>query len=173
MVIEPPETDDLEGAVRFILLHELGHVIGAGQRVHPPWEPDGAPTPKGGYPYRLLSWKPNKKGGMDSRTRETQPLPHQSEFYTFDKAPLRMPQAQGVYAQLEETNLPSLYGASNHYDDFAEAFVIDVHTRLLGKSYRVDILKDGEVVRVYRSCLQRGDCPGKASFLRQLLGGSG
>jgi len=70
---------------------------------------------------------------------------------------------------LGETDLPSLYGSIDPYEDFAEAFAIHVHTRLLGRPFRVDLYLGPAHIGGFRSCLDTGRCPEKAALLESLL----
>jgi hypothetical protein len=45
------------------------------------------------------------------------------------------------------------------YEDFAEAFAIHVHTRLLGRPFRVDLYLGSANLGGFRSCLDTGRCP--------------
>lgn len=172
--IERAGEDDRTGAVRFIVLHELGHLLGLALKVHPYWE-NPKPAPPERFPFPRLSWRQASNGKAVSRWRERFPRLHQAGFYRFDKAPFSLTEMETVYDMLSRTDFPSLYGATSLYDDFAEAFVIYVHTQLLGKPYRVILVRDGKVarngkeLRVYRSCLQTGRCPKKTAFLQTML----
>lgn len=166
--IEDGPADDQAGAVRFILLHELGHLLGLTRKVHPYWEDKEPPGPEK-FPYLRHSWRRDAKKRTRSRWRERYPRLHQAEFYRFENAPFSLTEMESIYTQLSATDLPSLYGVTNPYDDFAEAFVIYIHTRLLKKPYRVSLLRDGREVGAYQSCLQTGKCPRKAAFLEKLL----
>lgn len=168
--IEREGDDDQTGAVRFIVLHELGHLLGLALKVHAYWETSG-PAPPERFPFPRLSWRGAPKGKTASRWKKRFPRLHQAGFYRFGKAPFSLAEMESVYDMLSRTDFPSLYGATNLFDDFAEAFAIYVHTRLLGKPYRVTLTRNGKVLRVYRSCLQTGKCPEKAAFLRDLLKG--
>ena len=168
--IERAGEDGQTGAVRFIVLHELGHLLGLALKVHSYWENPKPPPPER-YPFSRLSWRKASDGKTVSRWRKRFPRLHQARFYRFAKAPFSLTEMETVYGMLSRTNFPSLYGATNLYDDFAEAFAIYVHTRLLGKPYRVTLTRDGKVVGSFRSCLQTGKCPEKAAFLRSLLEG--
>jgi hypothetical protein len=90
-------------------------------------------------------------------------------FYRFEGAPLPRSAAPVVYRLLGETDLPSLYGSLDPYEDFAEAFTIQVHTRLLGHPFRVDLYLGPAHIGGFRSCLDTGRCPEKAAFLESLL----
>ncbi len=139
-------------------------------QAHPTWEEEKAPRPPGGYPFVNYSWSKRKGKGTISRWKERFPGLHKTGFYRFDKAPLALAQARQVYETLAVTDFPSLYGSTNLYDDFAEAFAIYVHTRLLGKPYRVDLREPGKPLLVYRSCIQTRACPRKIAFLKKMLG---
>lgn len=166
--IEREGDDGQTGAVRFILLHELGHLLGLALKAHAYWETPKPVRPEG-FPFARLSWREAPKGKTESLWKERFPRLHQAGFYRFDKAPFSLTEMEAVYDMLSRTNFPSLYGATNLFDDFAEAFAIYVHTRLLGKPYQVTLTRNGKEVRVYRSCLQTGKCPEKVAFLRDLL----
>lgn len=175
VTLEPKATDDREGAVRFILLHEMGHVLGLGLGVHGYWDaPDeGAAGAGAPSPFANLSWAPedaDHPGTLRSRHAGFFPGPYFVDFYQFDKARSDLSAAPAIYAALSRTDFPSLYGTVGVYDDFAESFAIYVHTRLLGKPYRVDVFKDGQVVERYHSCIATGDCPRKVAILEDLLG---
>jgi hypothetical protein len=175
MTLEPEATDDRAGAVRFILLHELGHVLGLGLGVHGYWDdPEPIPAATRRSPFVALSWEPRPAQGqepprMASRYAERFPLLSGVDFYRFDKAPTALEQAPQVYAELEQTDFPSLYGTLQPFDDFAEAFAITVHALLLHKPYRVEVLHDGQVVRTYRSCIVTRACAAKIAQVQALL----
>ena len=107
---------------------------------------------------------------MVAPARERFPLLTKPEFYNFEKAPFPVARAGEVYADLAKTDFPSLYGAMNLYDDFAETFVIYIHTRLLKKPYRVEVLRDGQWATAYHSCLTEATCDGKARYVAAMLG---
>jgi hypothetical protein len=173
MTLETPPQDTVQGALRFIFLHELGHVLGLALGAHGFWDDDPLPAETRDSPFVRLSWVPGEEGKLVSRWRNDYPLLSQLDFYSFDEARLSAKDAFEVYGALAHTGFPSLYGATNLYDDFAESFVIFVHTRLLGKPYRVDVNgADGRRLST-QSCLQDGRCPRKVALLEALLGGGG
>lgn len=167
VVIADNAQDNVAGAIRFILLHELGHVLGLGLRVHEYWE-EGAAASRS-FPYTRFSWRLDPDGAMVSRWRQRFPRLHKTRFYLFAQAPLAISEAPAVYRALAQTGFPSLYGTTNLFDDFAEAFAIYVHTILLGNPYRVEIRGRGQVRVRYRSCIQTGACPGKFAQIEALL----
>ncbi|HEX7928240.1 MAG TPA: hypothetical protein VF678_11660, partial [bacterium] len=57
MTIEPAEGDTEQNAIRFIVLHELGHAIGLGAGVHGFWDDDTLSPLTRNSPYLKNSWE--------------------------------------------------------------------------------------------------------------------
>lgn len=170
MVLESPENDTEESAIRFIFLHELGHVLGLALAAHGWWDAEETPEETRNSRFLAASWNYTDQGRMASRWAGKFPRFSELAFYSFDKAKLPLSAAEGLYRDLSQTNFPSLYGTTNIFDDFAEAFAIYVHTQILGKPYRVELYRDGQQRFVYRSCITTGSCPEKVATLKKLLG---
>ena len=168
VLMEPPETDTPQSALRFIFLHELGHVLGMGMGVHGHWAVPATFAITGESPFTRKSWRGQGADGPLAPAKLTFPLLTQLRFYRFEEAPLPRTAAPLVYQQLAHTDFPSLYGTLDPYEDFAETFALYVHTRLLGKPYAVVVAGENGL-GVYRSCLQTGGCPTKALFIERLL----
>jgi hypothetical protein len=172
MTIEAAAGDTQENAIRFILIHELGHVIGLGLGVHAFWDLEGLPPATRDSPFLKVSWQPNKAGTeLASRWAERFPRLSQAKFYRFDKAALPLSDAEAVYRALAQTDFPSLYGVTNIYDDFAEAFAIYVHAKLGGRPYTVEVFEGAAPRIAYTSCIVTGACPEKVKALEKVLAG--
>jgi hypothetical protein len=169
MTIQPPAGDTLENAIQFILLHELGHALGLGLGVHGFWDAEGLPPATRDSTFIAMSWQPDGKGWFESKYAQRFPKLVMARFYRFDQAALTLSDAESVYRSLAQTNLPSLYGVTNVFDDFAEAFAIYVHTHLLGKPYRVDISENDLTRFTYTSCIAADTCPEKVQAVEALL----
>jgi hypothetical protein len=171
MTIEPAEGDTEENAIRFIILHELGHVLGLGLGVHGFWDEEGLPPATRESPFLKISWQPNpEQTELASRWTERFPRLKGLKFYRFDKAPTPLADAEPIYRALAQTDLPSLYSVTNIYDDFAEAFVIYVHTRMMNRPYRVEVFEGATKRLTYTSCIVSGACPEKVKALEKVLG---
>ena len=168
LTLEPAQTDSVEAALRFVFLHELGHILGMVAGVHGFWAAPETWWLNARSPYVRLSWPlDGDRPGTGWLGRF--PVLALPRFYRFEGAPLPRSAAPVVYRLLRETDLPSLYGSIDPYEDFAEAFAIQVHTRLLGRPFRVDLYLGPAHIGGFRSCLDTGRCPEKAAFLESLL----
>ena len=168
VAIEDGVQNNRKNAIQFILLHELGHVVSIGERFHPSWL-DHPETLKAGdhYEYYSLSWR-RSEDGVDLSLFEDV-FPERKDVHYYGDARLKAAQMGDIYRRLAQTNFVSLYGATNPFDDFAEAFALYVHGRLMKKPYRVMITKTGEVVSVYESCWDEQRCMAKKAVLENLF----
>ena len=167
VTIEPPEQDTVDQAIQFIVLHELGHALAVAREVHEV-PPLAGPLARGS-PFIAQSWQPGPKSALVSRFAGRFPKLDRAGFYRFEEAPLRLADAEAVYRALAETDLPSYYGLASYYDDFAETFAIYVHTRMLGKPYKVDIYEHETLRYTYTSCIVANTCPQKVRALEAVL----
>jgi hypothetical protein len=169
MILASAGDDTVEGALRFIFLHELGHVLGLALGAHGFWDAEPLPAETLESPFVRLSWLPGAEGRFVSRWRGRFPILSRLDFYRFADARLGAGEALAAYQALSQTDFPSLYGAINLYDDWAETFAVYVHTRILGKPYRVEIAAPGGERFIYTSCVAEGHCPEKVAMLERLL----
>ena len=75
-----------------------------------------------------------------------------------------------AYAGLEGSDFPSLYGATNPYDDFAECFASYVHSELLGRPYALRVDYDGVPQATLERFWASPRSEAKRAFMRELLG---
>lgn len=75
-----------------------------------------------------------------------------------------------TYANLEKTNFPSLYAATQPGDDFAEAFASYVHVVLQRRLWQITISRDGEVLKRFDACWDEPRCTAKRRVLEQMIG---
>lgn len=164
------DTDDTrKSAIQYILLHELGHVLSITAGVHPAWtkKPRDVP-PSEEFPYFRLSWRIDRErnryesifdGAFDLRDK----------VVYYRRPGLRARDMARAYEQLEATNFPTLYAATDPADDFAEAFANYVHVVMMGKPFEVQLVKGGRTIKTYRACWDEKRCAEKRRFLERLL----
>ena len=165
--IAPPDQNTRRIGVEMILLHELAHVIGLSRGMHPTPKP---PRDKkaSDFPFFALSWT-LADGKFVSLFDKEMPDRAKVHYYTAPGAKLSLQAAPGMYDALETTNLPTLYGATNPLDDFAEAFATYVHTVILKRPWQVQILRDNVPVKTYKACWEESRCRAKRALIEQIL----
>jgi hypothetical protein len=138
VTIAAPEQDTRAGALQFLLLHEFGHVLTADASFLPRW---WEPVPDEAFAFLDLSWEIGPlqrflpRPGSDFLLRAT------VDFYGKNK--LDNDAILTAYAGLEGSSFPSLYGATNPYDDFAECFATWVHSEIMQRPYQLRVDFDG------------------------------
>lgn len=167
VTLEQPAEDNQVNAIQFILLHELAHVLSAGSNFHPGWWLVPAEDGLNEYAFARLSWNfDSKQQAYSSLYEEVFPLRSSLRYYR--QPALSAAQMVEALQGLQQTNFVSLYAATSIGDDFAETFAIYVHTELMNKPYRVEVLKDGQSLYSVESCLQ-DRCREKLDLLEALL----
>lgn len=158
-----------KNAIQYIVLHELGHVLAIGKKLHPPWElpvsPDRSPDK---YIFSRLSWKTGEAGAKYSSLFEGDFSNRKDVAYYFG-AHLPAGQMIRTYEQLEQTNFPTLYAATKPEEDFAESFVSYVHAVLMGRPFEIRIFREGMLSKTYRSCWDEMRCAEKRKVIEQFL----
>ncbi|MCM2326873.1 MAG: hypothetical protein NDI88_03185 [Lysobacter sp.] len=167
--IEKAAGDDRRGAIRYILLHELGHVLSINRDVHPRWDLDPGDVPASArYPFFELSWTVDRKASRyDSKFDASFPARRSVTYYLGAK--LGAADMAPAYEALARTNFPTLYAATSPGDDFAESFVSYVHTVLMRRPWEIVLRKDGKVAMTYRTCWEEPRCADKRRLLEGLL----
>jgi hypothetical protein len=165
MMIESPRKNTVQNAARYLLLHELGHVLGAVSKVHPSWTPSDQ-TFSLHYPFVQFSWKLDDQGKpkslFDDEFRERKKI----QFYAFEKAQLTNDQMADVYRQLQQsTNFVSMQAATSLWEDFAESFATYVHVVRDKRPWGVRVSDERGETYVFQSCWQENRCQTKKEFL--------
>lgn len=161
--------DNRKSAIQYILLHELGHVMSIGAKVHPAWtlRPNQVP-PSDEFPYFRLSWRIDRdKNRYVSIFDDAFVERARVVYYVGPK--LKASDMARVYSRLEGTNFPTLYAATQPGDDFAEAFANYVHVVMLKKTFEITIWEQGRTIKTYGPCWQEARCAEKRRVLESLL----
>ena len=167
--IEGASGDTRRGAIRYILLHELGHVLSINRDVHPRWDmaPKDVP-PSARFPFFDLSWTIDRKESRYA-SKYDGAFPARRLVVYYLGAKLAASDMPAAYASLRKTNFPTLYAATSPGDDFAESFVSYVHTVLMKRPWEITLRYNGKVVKAYRTCWDEARCAAKRRILEDLL----
>lgn len=167
--IAEPADDTRARALSFILLHELGHVVSVGRDLHPDWS---LPPPRrlGRWPFAALDWRRGDDGRWASRYDEAWKGRAKLRYYAPVETALPATEAIEAWVRLAATGFPTLYAATNPYDDFAESFATFVHVERLGRPWQVR-LTTPTGVRVVEACWDEPRCGPRRRLLEALLGG--
>jgi hypothetical protein len=144
----------------------MGHALSVGRDITPGWWiPPSKPDP-GQFSFFSVSWHYEDKRYVP-RLEEEFPLRPQVVYYLRPK--LRADQMAPVYAELGKTNFPTLYAATNPFDDFAESFASYVHTVLMHRPFEIRISTRGKDVEMFRICWSESRCAIKRQQLEKVL----
>ncbi|MGZ3699065.1 MAG: hypothetical protein ACXWP5_13155, partial [Bdellovibrionota bacterium] len=170
--LEQAPLNTRKSAIQFILLHELGHVLGTVSGVHPEWtkKPKEVLGSLGDFAFVDFSWTV-RDGKFALRDPAWLPAKAKLAYYSLSHRRLAASEMLGTYRDLSKTCFPTLYSATNPYDDFAESVAVYAHTRLLGRPYEIHLKKNGRDELVYRPDFGRAACHEKFEILEKLLSG--
>lgn len=173
--IEEADSDTRVNAIRYILLHELGHVIDAVLGVT---QIDGGNTENiGRRGFYSLSWAeppPSQRtllpgDTLRSRFDASWPERETLAFYTFENSELALSDAASIYEWLRLTNFPTLYAATSPADDFAESFANYVHVVLGQRPYEVRLKQQEAATHLLGPCWNSPRCASKKLAVEHLL----
>ena len=168
--IEGPGENTRARALEFLLLHEIGHILTMGTDISPPYldDADQHLPPLDAYPFLRLSWHNAPDNSVES-LREPD-FPMRQKIYYHWRPTLNSNTMDPIYRDLQRTNFATLYGATNPWDDFAEAFATYVHTQIQHRPYEITITHDGKATLVYHSCWEEKRCEEKRQYVERILG---
>lgn len=166
VTIAEPEQDTRAGALQFLLLHEFGHVLSADASFLPRWWEQ---VPDAPFAFLDLSWEVSPLQRLTPRPGADFPLRAQVDFYGQNK--LDNDAILTAYAGLEGSSFPSLYGATNPYDDFAECFATWVHSEIMQRPFKLRVDFDGVPQAYLDSFWASPRSHAKRAFMRALFDG--
>jgi hypothetical protein len=167
--IEDGAGDNRKNAIQYILLHELGHVLSLGASVHPPWDIEPKDVPASArHAFFELSWTIDRKDNRYAALADKD-FPQRREVSYYKGYRLDASDMVPVYANLEKTNFPTLYAATQPFDDFAEAFASYVHVVMMRRPWQIVLSQDGQVVKTVNHCWDEPRCAAKRKLLEEIV----
>lgn len=168
-IIEEEENNTVVNAVRFILLHEMGHIFGMVTKSHSSWI-DWFVKKKidMNYPFQKLSWQLTEDNKIISFFDENFPERKYIRVYSFEKAKLTNEQIPSTFNNLvDQTNFPNLYAAQSLWEDFAESFATYFHVIIDKRPWQIIIEQKGKPEIVIRSCWNEERCRIKKEYMKR------
>jgi hypothetical protein len=157
------DVDDRRTTMRYVLLHELGHLIDYDRGITPThFRYDGERT---GCGFTCLSWA---RPGRHRFSRRIDAAMRTARDGDYDAYVQSLPQ---TFADLSATNFPSFYAATMPEEDFAESFAQYVHSVVLGQPWTLILRTNGTIRARLSSCFVDRRCPAKKAFFDRLLSG--
>lgn len=166
VIIESKAGDTRKNAISYIILHELGHLIGVAKGAHADWWDKG--TPDDDYAFTSLSWTVRNKH-LVSKWDALFQNRNRVIFYADEKSQLAGNERTGIYANLEKTDFVSLYAATGNYDDFAETYAMYVHVVLQKRPWELEVLREGTPIFRMTEPILQARCKHKRAFLAKLF----
>ena len=152
-------------AISFILLHELGHLVGAASESHALWWTGGNPS---AYPFSALSWKA-ENGRVASRWDTTFSDRDKVQFYARETSRLPAQLAHRIYSQLLNTDFVSLYASTSVYEDFAETYAMYVHVVMQDRPWALKLQSAGKDLVEFAELIGQDRCKEKREYISRLM----
>ena len=166
-IIESVQNDSRKNAIRYILLHEIGHVLSIGGTIQPRW--DALPSSVDRFPFAKLSWVFDSGQSRYASIFDAS-FPERKDVVYYFGAKLEGKTQIQIYERLEHTSFPTLYAATHPGDDFAESFASYVHTVLQKRPWKIRLTRDGKLAKTFAPCWDEKRCAEKRKFLEEFLG---
>ncbi|WP_028316052.1 hypothetical protein [Desulfatibacillum aliphaticivorans] len=164
-VLEEPENDNRKAAIQYILIHQIGHLVGAAIGAFPSWNKD---EPAENFAFSKISWK-TVNGKTVSKFDAEFTMRPKIKFYSLADSSIPAVKIPECYAQLRQTDFADLYSSRNVWSDFAGAYSVYVHTVLQKKPWVMEIYTDGVKTDSFSSPLFSERGMAKVQFLESLF----
>jgi hypothetical protein len=159
-LVEASENDRVS-TLRYVLSHELGHLVDMDREIVPTNFSYGGPADDCGF--ACLSWH------RPRRHRFSQKLVAAMESVNAGRYEEYVRKLPDTFDQLQKTNFPSLYATTKPGEDFAESFAMYVHTVLMEQPWDLTLRENGTIVAELGSCFVDDRCPRKRSYMNALF----
>jgi hypothetical protein len=157
------DENDRRTTLRYVLLHELGHVVDSARGITPAhfrYDED-----RTGCGFTCLSWVARDRHRFSARIDSAMRQVRSGDYEAYVRA------LPGTFANLSGTNFPSFYAATLPEEDFAESFAQYVHSVLMGRPWELTLRVNGTIKGRLRACFVDRRCPDKKTYFDRLLSG--
>ena len=159
--IEESPSNTRKQAIQFILIHEIAHIIAPAIKAHPQ-------TDKGDpklFEFSSFSWTTFNESIYDENFKHRQDF----NLYRFEKSTLELSDSHKIMSDLKNTNFSSMYASNNFFEDFAEAYVIYVHSVLMKKPYTLTLYHHGNKIESFKDPFMSENLQEKKEYFDKLF----
>lgn len=161
--IEDDETNNAEGAFRYIFLHEVGHILTIDSSFMPFYHYHFTSIKDfKRYPFLNLSWEYQSKNLFSIKDKS---LNFKDISYYIPAKSTKNDSMIKHYTKLNQSDFATLYSTINPWDDLAEGYVNYIHTQILKKPFKIEIFKGNNIVYTYNQCWQHKRCQKKKKYI--------
>ena len=158
--------NDRVTTLRYVLLHELGHLVDFARDVVPNSFSYGASeTDCGGF--ACLSWRTPERHRYSRWIDSAMGMMRAGRTKEYVSA---LPQ---TFKLLADSNFPSLYATTMPEEDFAESFAMYVHTVMMERPWELTVRRNGTIVGQLGSCFVDRRCPKKKAYFDRFFAAAG
>jgi hypothetical protein len=138
--VQISDENRMEDTLKFILLHELGHIVSVIKNQVPSFQAEFRDFSK--FPLFKDVWITETESLYDHTF-----FPERSKIKFYNKTPVMQifPEGLSIYRKLKNSAFVSLYAATNGDDTFAEAFAQYVFVVLEKKKYKIQFQRFGTI----------------------------
>lgn len=152
-------------ALAYVILHELGHLVGGSIKAHPDWTTGGDPAD---YAFSNIAWKKSNDSTV-SRSELIFPERSSIRFYADKARKTAASDIPTIYLHWQKTDFVTLYAAMNVYDDFAETFAMYVHVVLQHRPWQLTLVEDGNIIATNDKPVLQERCKQKKAYMDALF----
>lgn len=159
------EADNRATTLRYVLLHELGHLIDFDRGITPSRFRYGEQRADCGF--TCLSWINRGRHRYSQRIDGAMKQVRAGQYEAYAAA---LPE---TFRHLADTDFPSFYAATLPEEDFAESFAQYVHAVMLNQPWELTLRVNGTIKARLAACFLDRRCPEKKAYFDALLAGAG
>ena len=164
VLISEEENSKISGALDYILLHELGHIISQSEKILPDHRDEYRDFTK--FSFSSKDWTNEETSVYDDRI-----FPERKKIVFYSKtSKLTIPNdAEKIYLNLEKTPFPTLYASQNPDDHFADSFVSYVTTIRDKKNHLIKITYPDGTSKIFKNGMLTGRSNREIFFFNTLF----